>query len=428
MDLLQACVTSPDDDAPRLDWARATGGERGELVVVQCDLARGGLPREASISRRRREAVLLGGHGPAWANLDGLADGWLFRRGFVEEAVVHAKTFAEKGAELFAKAPLLRHVELSGLDDGTPEQIVALLDGVLKSPHFARLRGLRMSWVGRTVDTDRDTKPREFESAGSPALAHVIKSGALKSLRSLQIPCCALSTADIRGLAQCPEAAGLVELDVRHQQVDMYMGIYPGDVQLLLDSPNLAGLDALDLGGSLGRAPWLAGQTRDERAEASRQQSKRDPALVAHPRIQGLRRLGLSDCSFADEMIDALAAAPFPRLDRLDLSKNDVFPQDFTRLGAAPGYDRLVELVFDGPSRYVFGPKMSAALGGASRLGALRILRLRNCFMNLEAAKALLASPLARRLELIDLRQNSDLAKQEGVLKELFDGILLLGS
>jgi hypothetical protein len=70
---------------------------------------------------------------------------------------------------------------------------------------------------------------------------------------------------------------------------------------------------------------------------------------------------------------------------------------------------------------------MAAALGAAARLPALRILRVRNCYMNEAAAKTLLDSPLARRLELIDLRNNPDLAKKAVDLGKLFDGILLLG-
>jgi hypothetical protein len=38
-DLLEACRLAPDDDAPCLVWADAVGGERGELIVIQCDLA-----------------------------------------------------------------------------------------------------------------------------------------------------------------------------------------------------------------------------------------------------------------------------------------------------------------------------------------------------------------------------------------------------
>jgi uncharacterized protein (TIGR02996 family) len=84
-DLLAQCAANPDDDAPRLVWADRVGGERGELVVIQCDLARGGLtPAEARI-RRQREQELLDRHAVEWAgDLATVATRWSFRRGFVE--------------------------------------------------------------------------------------------------------------------------------------------------------------------------------------------------------------------------------------------------------------------------------------------------------------------------------------------------------
>jgi len=45
MSMLDALIVqiqaAPNDDAPRLAWANAVGGERGELVIVQCRLASG---------------------------------------------------------------------------------------------------------------------------------------------------------------------------------------------------------------------------------------------------------------------------------------------------------------------------------------------------------------------------------------------------
>lgn len=426
--LLDACVAAPADDAPRLEWANFVGGERGELVALQCALSRGGIERNEALAWRRREADLLALDEAHWADLEGLADAWAFRRGFVDEAVVDVRTFAAHGEELFRRAPLLRLVHLAGMSNGDPETIVGLLDAARSSPAFPRLRGLRLREVGRTVETDRDTHPLDFESAGSEALARLIQSGGLHSLRGLELPRCALSARDIARLADCPDAAGLVELDLRHQDVDCYMGIYPGDVQKLVDSPHLARLESLDIAGALGRAPWLAGQTRAERREANLAQARRDPALLAHPRILGLRRLGIALSCFADAMIDALANAPFQRLEWLNVSQNDIFPDDFAKIGAAPGYDRLVELVFDGPSQYVFSTKMAEALGAATRFGCLRTLRLRNCMMSLATAKALCASNLARRLEVIDLRLNQDLAGKHDELQKLWDGILFADS
>jgi uncharacterized protein (TIGR02996 family) len=62
-----ACAANPNDDGPRLVWADAVGGERGELVVIQCDLARGELTPAESRARRSRERELLDRNAVAWA-------------------------------------------------------------------------------------------------------------------------------------------------------------------------------------------------------------------------------------------------------------------------------------------------------------------------------------------------------------------------
>lgn len=78
-------AANPDEDAPRLVWADLVGGERGELVVIQCDLARGGLSPPEARARRVRERELLEANAVAWS--DGIvAKRWAFRRGFIEAA------------------------------------------------------------------------------------------------------------------------------------------------------------------------------------------------------------------------------------------------------------------------------------------------------------------------------------------------------
>jgi hypothetical protein len=85
--VLAQCAASPDDDGPRLVWADLVGGERGELVVIQCDLARGGLTPSETAARRRREHELLLASGVTWAGtLADRAVEWRFRRGFIEAA------------------------------------------------------------------------------------------------------------------------------------------------------------------------------------------------------------------------------------------------------------------------------------------------------------------------------------------------------
>ncbi len=422
--------TVGDDDASRFAHANAIGGERGELIAIQCVLASGKLRRDLAIERRRREVDLLARNGEAWAGLAGLGVGvgaWTFRRGFVDSARIDAKLFVQKAEAIFAAAPTLTRVEFVGLHDIEHEEIVRRLDAVLASPFFSRLHGIRFDRVGNTVETDMDTHPQDFRSAGSTVLRRLLESGRLRTIASLELLRCALSFSDIARLVDSTAVAGVVELDVGHQSVDRYMGLYPNSVQAILDSPHLARLEVLGVAGALGHAPWTEGSTRAQRAEASRKQSERDPALMKHPRVLGLRRLSIAYGGFSDGMIDALATAPFERLGHLDISQNELFADDFERLGAAPGLANLVELVCNGPSKYTLSTKMAAALGLATRFDSLKVLRLRNGYMSRATARTLLCSPLASRLEVIDLRRNSEVSANEASLRKLFDGVLLTG-
>jgi hypothetical protein len=424
-DLLAACLAAPDDDAPRFAWANAVGGPRGELVAVQCALARGELPRDIAVNRRRRETELLREHGDTWAGLGDL--GYVFRRGFVESLRVDAADFASRGEELLRAAPLLTRLQLDGLDDAPDEEIVRRLDGVLDSPWFSRIQRLRMVEVGRWVETESDFHPRDYQSAGSVVLRRLVEKGGLRNLRGLELPRCGLSGSELRVLTASPDARGLLALDLRHQDVDRYTGLDSADAAKLVEAPNLANLEELDLSDALGHGPMLAGQTREQRAQSARDYAERDALLLRHPRILGLRKLAIANCGFSDSTIDTLATTSYARLRLLDLSGNQVFEDDFVRLGAAPGLATVRELVFDGPCKYVFNEKMATALAEAPRFDALRILRLRNNYVSPEAATILLRSPLAKRLEVIDLGRNTDVVKRAAEWRAMFDGVLVLG-
>ena len=100
MSMLDALIAqiqaAPDDDAPRLAWANAVGGERGEFVELQCRLASGPLTDRDEFRRlRARERELLFANGVAWSGLAGEYPSLCtFRRGFVESAASSARTTA----------------------------------------------------------------------------------------------------------------------------------------------------------------------------------------------------------------------------------------------------------------------------------------------------------------------------------------------
>src|SRR2546423_1056483 len=89
LDVLVAQIqAAPEDDALRLAWANAVGGERGELVVIQCRLASGPVTDRDEWHRlRARERELLFEHGVVWSGLAGeYPSSCMFRRGFVDSA------------------------------------------------------------------------------------------------------------------------------------------------------------------------------------------------------------------------------------------------------------------------------------------------------------------------------------------------------
>lgn len=139
--LLAECVANPDDDGPRLVWADSVGGERGELVVVQCDLARDRLPREARDARKRRERELLDRYAIEWAGEAAwIADRWSFRRGFVETATLDI-TKLDDLPKLRAAAPLLGTLSIHGRHEG-----------FVPPHHVEDLRGLRgLGLVGDAI-------------------------------------------------------------------------------------------------------------------------------------------------------------------------------------------------------------------------------------------------------------------------------------
>src|SRR5262245_14880798 len=126
--VLAECAANRDDDAPRLVWADLIGGERGELVVLQCDLARGDLaPADAAV-RRKRERELLERHAVEWAGeLSWIASRWSFRRGFIEAAELKGRGFE---ASRLREHPLLSSISLDIHPEDRRHELARVLDAI----------------------------------------------------------------------------------------------------------------------------------------------------------------------------------------------------------------------------------------------------------------------------------------------------------
>lgn len=118
--LLDAILAAPDDDAPRLVWADREGGERGELVVVQCALAKP-LERADRDRLQAREKELL-------ARFP-LLSGFEFRRGFVEHLTIERDKLQAQLDAIFPQFPTLRSLDVRPLlasipnDGPAPQQV-----------------------------------------------------------------------------------------------------------------------------------------------------------------------------------------------------------------------------------------------------------------------------------------------------------------
>jgi uncharacterized protein (TIGR02996 family) len=116
--LVADVIASPDDDAPRLvyaDWLQERGDPRGELIALQCELARADAADERpgrTRPLRARVAELIAAHHAVW--LDPLfeicAGYYELRRGFVEHLAIMQHEI--DAVRLHAAAPLLREVAI----------------------------------------------------------------------------------------------------------------------------------------------------------------------------------------------------------------------------------------------------------------------------------------------------------------------------
>lgn len=138
-DLIAQCKATPDDDTPRLAWANAVGGERGELVVVQCRLASSTVTNRDEWRRlRARERELVAANGVAWSGIpDEKPCSYVYRRGFLE-ALELVCSYDTRLDTLLAAAPLAHsianHLVVSDDDD------FARLVANARSTGFAALR------------------------------------------------------------------------------------------------------------------------------------------------------------------------------------------------------------------------------------------------------------------------------------------------
>lgn len=283
-ELLEAVLAHPDDDAARLvyaDWLTEHGDPRGELIAVQCELAR--LGEDQLLQRHRleaREAALLSQHGPQWRGaLDSEAIELEFTRGFAShvtildgaslpqveeflrvEPVEHLVLANTRGLDVPRLAAArwlerLRSLELRSAQAGAAGALVAEDVGrLLESRHLRGLRSLRL--VGHRLDDVGALVLAANVPSALPALVElgveqdVVSSVGAQGLASTRWlgALAVLSLADNELRAEGAEAIGFAR-SPGHLRVLNLDGNHLGDegARILAGAPRLASLHWLSL-------------------------------------------------------------------------------------------------------------------------------------------------------------------------------------
>src|SRR5215207_10201425 len=125
-DFITQILVDPDDDRPRMvyaDWLMREGDPRGELIAVQCALARHATQNEdvgPLEPLEWRERTLLKTYGKSWTiDAETRLKYWGefgFRRGFIE-ALTFNGGYHDTYDKVREAAPLLRALAVAGLDE-----------------------------------------------------------------------------------------------------------------------------------------------------------------------------------------------------------------------------------------------------------------------------------------------------------------------
>jgi uncharacterized protein (TIGR02996 family) len=221
---LRTILACPQDDAPRLAYARwldGHGDPLGEFIRLQCLLSHPPLGEPLLIHERREQQLLADFHAH-WAST--LAD-WVewcsFHRGFIEEISLTEKQFIRHAAELVLVTPICDvHLTTSGNRlDALPElpdlKHTLFLDisaqpigdeggeRLADAPLLAHVHGLNLGCC----------------HLGDTALDALIDAFDLDALRELYLNNNPISDDSVRRFVLSPIVEQLQMLDVRNTQI-----------------------------------------------------------------------------------------------------------------------------------------------------------------------------------------------------------------
>jgi uncharacterized protein (TIGR02996 family) len=403
--LLRAIVENPAEDTPRLafaDWLDehadafpTPAAVRLRAAFVRDDISFARLDeydparlRWELIEKPRREAEgwvdTTLPPGVSRAHLDGPP---LFRRGFPWGLRSTPDEFLAGADRVLAALPI---GVLSFFGH------FASTDRLLRSPHMARLTGLRVRGA--------NLSPRSVR-----ALAASTRAGAFEELD--------VSGGGLSAAAYPWFARSLLPLLVR-VGLGGTAWATPALRRDFVQAPACPRLREVVLDGSglfgpyepvLGAAP-LRGVERLSLAGCRLRHSALYRADLPH-----LRDLDLSETAPGSGGLRQLAASPvLARLRRLAFRRNHASADHFAEFAACPGAAGLRALDL---ASNAIGNAGAAAVAGSPHLAGLRVLNLAYCMVGDEGIVALLESPLADSLVLLDLTGSPASAETKELLK-----------
>jgi len=394
--LLRAVIANPDDDDRRMVYAdhlQAHGDPQGELIAVQCRLARlaADAPERGELESRAK--ALLDEHAATWtARLGDRVSHVTYRRGLAYAARAPVRPGM---LDLLDRAPIRDLGMTSGGDDDeedSPERL-AIARELAADPRLDRIELLAtgVRW-------------------GEPGFAALVGSEHLTSLRALQISdedCQVYAGRALAGahlpalelLALCGDwaaqmgDAGVIalagaNLPALRDLALLNLWCTSESARALAESPTLTQLHGLDFG-------WGS-------YNANRIGPAGAIAIAGSPSFAQLRRLVLDFNMIADDGLAALASSPhLGALRSLSLKSSDLGDAGLRALATGTGLPQLetLELTFNRGITHAG----IAALAESPRLATLSSLWIRQIDLGPEAARAIARSPHARALRSLNL-------------------------
>ena len=349
-DVLAEIVAQPASDAPRLIWADLVGGERAELVMLQCAAS------SDRVWSHRRERELLTRHGLAWSGLAGLVHHARFVRGFVEAIEVDVELFAGRAAEILALAPLVTSLTLHTSD------ALTTIEDVIGDPTFAQIRELDLAHANPDDSSDHVVRVlartgklaqltalggRGFTTAGIAALG-------VTNLERVWLRDTALDSDDLLELARSTPRLVEIDLDASDADFAALAELWPKLTTIVLRNTHAGIVNRLASSPLAPQITRLVIDTAREIEAPALQSLDRMPlrrlelrgagpvvmlrALAAMGLVE-LRELALASWTSAVDDLQALVTRFAPQLEVLDLRRTN-------RLGPIAGD---LEVLVDDP-------------------------------------------------------------------------------